>query len=75
MVIYPTGKRKQLEDALSKSLVNSAKRKRSAKSLSENTLSKSLINLRHFGERFSDLEDKYGNQLMGAMTAENVYWC
>ena len=69
-----TGKRKQQQDdSSSGSQAKSATRKTSANSTSGRAQSTSQITSGVFADNFSELEDKYDNQLMGTVTAEDVY--
>jgi hypothetical protein len=62
------GKRKQEDGCTSESQSKSVT---SATSVNGTT---SQITSGVFADNFSELEDKYDNQLMGTMTAEDVYW-
>jgi hypothetical protein len=71
---FSPGKRKQQDDSSSESQAKkSATRTMSANSTSGTALSTSLIASGLFADNFSELEDKYDNQLMGKMAAEDVY--
>ncbi len=74
MIVFASGKRKQQDDSTSESQSKSATRTTSANGTSgRRGLSTSQITSGVFADNFSELEDKYDNQLMGTMTAEDVY--
>ena len=73
MIVFASGKRKQQDDSTSGSQSKSATRTTSANGTSGRGLSTSQITSGVFADNFSELEDKYDNQLMGTMTAGDVY--
>jgi hypothetical protein len=75
MIVFASGKRNQEDYSTSESKSKSATRTTSANGTSgtRGLLSTSQITSGVFADNFSELEDKYDNQLMGTMTAEDVY--
>jgi hypothetical protein len=67
MIVFASGKRKQEDNSTSESQSKNATRTTSANGTT------SQITSGVFADNFSELEDKYDNQLMGTMTAEDVY--
>jgi hypothetical protein len=73
MIVFASGKRKQQDNSTSRSQSQSATRTTSANGTSGRGLSTSQITSGVFADNFSELEDKYDNQLMSTMTAKDVY--
>jgi hypothetical protein len=74
MIAFASGKRKQQDDSTSGSQSKSATRTTLASGTSGRGLSTSQITSGVSADNFSELEDKYDNQLMSTMTADDVYW-